>query len=99
MTCIQRRHSCASVRLPVEGLLIRTRDYSDVTVIDADGRRIPWPEVSHFDDDAMHGLMRQIVHCLYTLQVKAGILISRRSWRAGRRFPGAGIPQSRIRVS
>ena len=24
----------------------RTGDYSDVTVIDADGRRIPWPEVS-----------------------------------------------------
>ena len=25
----------------------RTGDYSDVTVIDADGRRVPWPEVSH----------------------------------------------------
>ena len=26
----------------------RTGDYSDVIVIDAEGRRIPWPEVSHF---------------------------------------------------
>ena len=24
----------------------RTGDYSDVVVVDADGRRIPWPEVS-----------------------------------------------------
>ena len=25
----------------------RTGEHSDVTVIDADGRRIPWPEVPH----------------------------------------------------
>ena len=31
----------------------RTGDYSDVMVIDADGREIPWPDVSHFDDDTM----------------------------------------------
>ncbi len=37
----------------------RTGDYSDVKVIDADGREIPWSEVSHFDNDAMWGLMRQ----------------------------------------
>lgn len=46
----------------------RTGDYSDVTVIDADGRRIPWPEVSHFDDDAMRDLMRQVVDRLYNSQ-------------------------------
>ena len=48
----------------------RTGDYSDVAVIDADGRRIPWPEVSHFDDDAMRDLMRQVVDRLYTFHVK-----------------------------
>ena len=50
----------------------RTGNFSDVTVIDADGRRIPWPEVSHFDYEAMHDLMRQIVDRLYTFHVKAG---------------------------
>ena len=44
----------------------RTGDWSDVTVVDADGRRIPWPEVSHFGDDAMRELMREIVDNLYT---------------------------------
>ena len=46
----------------------RTGDYSDVTVIDAEGRRIPWPEVSHLDDYAMRDLMRQVVDRLYTFQ-------------------------------
>ena len=50
----------------------RTGDYSDVTVVDADGRRIPWPEVSHFDDDAMRDLMREVVDRLYTFQELAG---------------------------
>lgn len=44
----------------------RAGDYSDVTVVDAEGCRIPWPEVSHFDDDAMRELMREIVDKLYT---------------------------------
>ena len=47
----------------------RTGDYSDVTVVDAEGRRIPWPEVSHFGDDAMRALMREIVDNLYTFLV------------------------------
>ena len=46
----------------------KTGDYSDVTVIDADGRRISWPDVSHFDDDAMRDLMRQVVDRLYTFE-------------------------------
>ena len=50
----------------------RTGDYSDVTVIDANGRRIPWPEVSHFDDDAMRELMREVVDRHYTFQELAG---------------------------
>lgn len=48
----------------------RTGDYSDVVVLDADGRRIPWPEASHIDDDQMRDLMRQIVNRLYTFHLK-----------------------------
>jgi len=48
----------------------KTGDFSDVMVVDADGREIPWTEVSHFDDDTMHDLMRQIVNRLYTFQLK-----------------------------
>lgn len=48
----------------------RTGDYSDVVVIDADGNRIPWPRVSHFDDDEMRDLMRQVVDRLYTFHAR-----------------------------
>ena len=54
-------------RVPVT----RTGDFSDVMVVDADGRRIPWPQVSHFDDDAMRDLMREIVDKLYTFQIRS----------------------------
>lgn len=43
-----------------------TGDWSDVTVVDANGRRIPWTEVSHISDDEMRDLMRDIVNRLYT---------------------------------
>ena len=46
-----------------------TGDYSDVVVTDAAGNKIPWTEVSHFDDDAMRDLMRQIVNRLYTFHM------------------------------
>ncbi|MBL6941199.1 MAG: hypothetical protein ISR53_03470 [Rhodospirillales bacterium] len=49
----------------------KTGDFSDVMIVDANGREIPWPEVSHFDDDAMRDLMRQIVNRLYTFQLMA----------------------------
>ena len=48
----------------------RTGDYSDVTVIDADGRRIPWPDVSHFDDAQMRDLMRQVVDRVHSFTVR-----------------------------
>ena len=35
-----------------------TGDFSDVVVIDANGRRIPWPEVAHIEPDEMRDLMR-----------------------------------------
>jgi hypothetical protein len=47
----------------------KTGDYSDVFVVDADGNRIPWRDVSRFDDDEMRDLMRQVVNRLYTFQV------------------------------
>ena len=49
----------------------RTGDFTDVVVIDADGRRIPWPEVSRIGNDEMGRLMRQVVNRLYTFQAKA----------------------------
>ena len=51
-----------------------TGDFSDVVVTDANGRRIPWPEVAHIEPDEMRDLMRQVVNRLYTFQVKAGDL-------------------------
>ena len=51
------------------GPVTRSGDYSDVTVVDAEGRRIPWPEVSHFGDDDMRALMREIVDKLYTFML------------------------------
>ena len=48
----------------------KTGDFSDVMVVDAEGRSIPWTKVSHFDDDAMRDLMQQIVNRLYTFHLK-----------------------------
>ena len=45
-----------------------TGDFSDVVVIDANGRRIPWPEVAHIEPDEM----REVVNGLYTCHLKAG---------------------------
>jgi hypothetical protein len=46
-------------------------DYSDVFVLDANGRRIPWTEVSRIDEDEMRALMRDIVNRLYTFHLHA----------------------------
>ena len=51
--------------------ITRTGDHSDVVVVDADGRRIPWPEVSRFNEDEMRDPMREVVNKLYTFFVKA----------------------------
>ena len=51
-----------------------TGDFSDVVVIDANGRTIPWPEVAHIEPEEMRDLMRQVVNRLYTCQLKAGDL-------------------------
>jgi len=49
----------------------RTGDYSDVVVLDADGRRIPWTDVSRIDEDEMRALMQEIVNRLYTFHLEA----------------------------
>lgn len=54
-------------------------DYSDVRVIDADGREIAWNDVSHLDDDQMRALMREIVNRLYTFNVSIDDLDFRNS--------------------
>ena len=48
----------------------KTGDFSDVVVTDANGRKIPWPELSRFDDNEMRDLMRQVVNRIYTFQLK-----------------------------
>ena len=47
-------------------------DFSDVVVIDANGRRIPWTDVSHITQDEMRELMRKVVNRLYTCNLHAG---------------------------
>ena len=47
----------------------RTGDYSDVVVVDGDGRIIPWQRVARFDADEMRETMRDIVDKLYTCVV------------------------------
>jgi hypothetical protein len=49
----------------------RTGEWSDVTVADGDGNRIPWTDVSHINDDEMRDLMRDIVNRLYTFHLCA----------------------------
>ncbi len=44
-------------------------DYSDVRVIDADGREIAWNDVSHLDDGQMRTLMKEIVNRLYSFHI------------------------------
>jgi hypothetical protein len=43
-----------------------TGDYSDVKVIDAEGREIPWNEVSRINQDEIKILMIGVVNRLYT---------------------------------
>ena len=48
----------------------RTGDFTDVMVIDANGREMAWPEVSRIGEEEMGRLMRQVVNRLYTFQAK-----------------------------
>ncbi len=63
-----------------------TGDFSDVVVIDANGRRIPWTEVSRVGTEELGDLMRQVVNRLYTFQAKAHdlhfVAMMDRAWRS-----------------
>ncbi|MFT3974886.1 MAG: hypothetical protein QM699_16005 [Amaricoccus sp.] len=52
------------------GPVSRTGDFSDVFVVDAEGNRTTWTEVSRIDDSEMRDLMRQVVNRLYTFQLR-----------------------------
>jgi hypothetical protein len=69
MLCVRNTHLEAihAGKVPIT----RTGDWSDVTVVDAEGNRIPWTEVSHISDDEMKSLMRDIVNRLYTFHLCA----------------------------
>lgn len=56
-TLIEKRHSGLS-------LITRASDYSDVFVVDADGRHIPWSDVSRINDAEMRECMQEIVNRL-----------------------------------
>jgi len=44
----------------------RTGDYSDVKVIDAEGREIPWNQISRINQDEMKTLMTGVVNRIHT---------------------------------
>lgn len=69
MLCVRNTHleTIHAGKTPVT----RTGNWSDVTVVDADGNRIPWTDVSHISDDEMRDLMRDIVNRLYTFHLCA----------------------------
>ncbi|HOO51895.1 MAG TPA: hypothetical protein PLK94_11460 [Alphaproteobacteria bacterium] len=47
----------------------KTRDYSDVKVIDAEGNEIPWNQVSQLDNAEMKRFMKEVVNKLYTFNI------------------------------
>jgi len=49
----------------------KTGDYTDVKVIDGEGREIPWNELSRLNDAEMKTLMKQIVNRVYTYFIRA----------------------------
>ena len=60
----------------------RTRDFTDVIVIDGDGREVHWPEVSRIGNDEMGRLIRKAVSRLYMFQAKAEdlLLVAMMDW-------------------
>ena len=72
MALICVRNTCLETLHAGPGVVSLTGDYSDVIVTDANGREIPWSEVSRISDDEMRDLMREIVNRLYTFQLRVG---------------------------
>ena len=76
--------------------ITRTGDYSDVFVVDADGRRILWTDVSHINEDEMRDLMREIVNRLYTFHLCADDPKLRHRSNAGWASQASGTSQKSI---
>lgn len=72
MALICVRNTCLETLHAGPGVVSHTGDYSDVIVTDANGRQVPWSEVSRISDDEMRELMREIVNRLYTFQLRIG---------------------------
>lgn len=72
MALICVRNTCQETLHAGPGVVSHTGDYSDVIVTDANGRQVPWSEVSRISDDEMRELMREIVNRLYTFQLRIG---------------------------
>ena len=72
MTLICVRNTCLETLHAGPGVVSHTGDYSDVLVTDANGRQIPWSELSRISDDEMRDLMREIVNRLYTFKLRVG---------------------------
>lgn len=53
----------------------KTGDYSDVKVIDADGREIPWNPVSLINQGEMKTLLTGIVDRIHTFLAKLFLLV------------------------
>lgn len=66
--CVRRGH----LELLHDGIvpITHTGDYSDVKVIDANGREIPWQQVSRIDQSEMKTLMTGVVNRIYTLLMR-----------------------------
>ncbi len=66
--CVRRGHleKLHSGTTPVTN----TGDYSDVKVIDAEGREIPWNQVSRINQDEMKTLMTGVVDKIYTFLMR-----------------------------
>ena len=83
MLCVRNAHleTIHAGKTPVT----KIGDWSDVTVVDAEGNRIPWTTVSHISDDEMRSLMRDIVNRLYTFHLCAddpGLQAEIKKWMA-----------------
>ena len=63
----------------------------------ANGREIPWPEVSRIGDQAMGRLMRQVVNRPYTFQAKADDLHFLAMMDRGLAEAGDGTSQNSMR--
>ena len=51
-------------------VVTHTGDYSDVKVIDADGREIPWNDISRISQAEMKTLMTGVVNRIYTFLLR-----------------------------